>query len=424
MKTRFFLSAGLGFLILAASCTGKKEVTVRFTNPLDTDLGEEVIHITSRDYVNTVGDVPAGKLPVFIAEGDTLPSQNVDADGNGTTDEYLVLLSLPANGSLKATVHYVAVNDFPVFKSRTNIRFARYGEPGREIDSATRAQTTDTDVTQKIFQMEGPAWENDRVGFRNYFDLRNGTDIFGKRTREMVLDSVGLNREIILDNGLRVGAVYHNLSDWGMDILKVGNSLGAGSIALSVDDSMYRIGDNGIGTYHPWYEGPLESEFSFGFTDWKAAGKTFNISQYITITAGEYCYKSSLVAENAEDNMAFVTGIVNKHSDSLLVEKVSENYTALLTYAEQSEDTAYLAMGLLIPDEELLAHGKTRDTGEGITETYYAKLKAMAGTPSEYWFYAFWATGNPDFNKLGNVLKVIRKDAALRENPVKLTRID
>lgn len=50
--------------------------------------------------------------------------------------------------------------------------------------------------------MEGPAGKNDKVGFRNYYDLRNGMDIFGKITDKMVLDTIGLTGS------------YHDLSNW------------------------------------------------------------------------------------------------------------------------------------------------------------------------------------------------------------------
>ena len=376
-----------------------------------------------RFYHDSIGEIPAGQLPIFIFNGDTLPSQCVDFNHDGSTDDFLVLLSLPANGSEDVNVIYVPATQYPVFKPRTNIRFARHVDHPEELDTATRAQTADTRVTSKIFQMEGPAWENDKVGFRNYFDLRNGTDIFGKQTAEMVLDSVGLNRRIQMPNGLVVGAIYHDLSSWGMDVLKVGNSLGAGSIALSVNDSLYRIGDNGFGTFKRLFEGPLQSEFMFGFPEWKAGKDSFNINQYISITAGKYRYKSSLITGRAGSSVAFVTGIVNMHSDSLYVEKVSEHYTALLTHAVQSEDTAMLTMALLIPDDELEGYGKTRNSGEGITDTYYARLKTNEGVPVSYWFYAFWATANPEFNDLENVLGIIRKDAALMENPVSFRRI-
>ena len=44
-----------------------------------------------------------------------------------------------------------------------------------------------------LYQMEGPAWESDKVAYRFYLDERNRIDIFGKSTPKMVLDIVGKN---------------------------------------------------------------------------------------------------------------------------------------------------------------------------------------------------------------------------------------
>ena len=422
MKFRLFPFPGMMIVLMLGSCSGNQALMIRFSNHLETALQDQVIHIPAGVFADSIGEIPSGKLPVFISGQDTLPSQCIDYNHNGVPDEILVEISVPAKATLTAEIHYVPSGDYPAFVRKTNIRFARAGNLA-ETDTATRAQTDDTEVTQKIFQMEGPAWENDKVGFRNYFDLRNGMDIFGKQTPEIVLDSVGLNRRIEMPGGLVVGDIYHNLSSWGMDILKVANSLGAGSIALLVNDSIYRIGDNGRGTFKRLYEGPLQSEFMFGFPGWKAGGQSFDISQYISITAGEFRYKSSMLLNKDSRGAEFVTGIVNMHSDSLFVEKVSDHYTVLLTHAVQSEDTAMLTMALLIPTEELDRYGKTRDAGAGITQTFYARLKTRGGVPDKYWFYAFWATGYPEFKDLHNVLGVIRRDADLLENPVTVIRI-
>jgi hypothetical protein len=70
-------------------------------------------------------------------------------------------------------------------------------------------------------------WENDKIGFRNYFDCRNVKDLFGKRMPEMIIDKI---------HTPELGD-YHKLADWGMDVLHCGSSLGSGGIALLKDDS-------------------------------------------------------------------------------------------------------------------------------------------------------------------------------------------
>src|SRR5690606_24347117 len=70
----------------------------------------------------------------------------------------------------------------------------------------------------EFIRYEGPGRESDKVAYRFYLDWRNGFDIFGKKIPDMVLQNVG-------QDGYQS---YHEPADWGMDLLKVGKSLGAG----------------------------------------------------------------------------------------------------------------------------------------------------------------------------------------------------
>lgn len=55
--------------------------------------------------------------------------------------------------------------------------------------------------------------------------------------------------------GLKGGPTYHELQPWGMDILRVGNSLGAGALALETPEGLYRVGPDGKGTFHKMPDG-------------------------------------------------------------------------------------------------------------------------------------------------------------------------
>lgn len=83
--------------------------------------------------------------------------------------------------------------------------------------------------------MDGLAWENDKVGFRHYFDGRN-CRLFGKRVSEMVLDTIGLRADGYLDN------TYQVLRELECDILSVANSFGLGGIAIQLQDTLLRMG--------------------------------------------------------------------------------------------------------------------------------------------------------------------------------------
>ena len=82
----------------------------------------------------------------------------------------------------------------------------------------------------KLITYEGPGWESQMVGYRLYLDGRNAIDVFGKKTTDMVLKQVGR------------GDDYHQMQPWGMDILKVGASLGGGGFGVLEDGEARQIG--------------------------------------------------------------------------------------------------------------------------------------------------------------------------------------
>jgi hypothetical protein len=398
--------------MILSSCSKKESVVLRFHNPLQIDRNYEVVTMRYNEFTNQAGDLPVGKIPLFIDRDDTLISQNIDLNNDGIPEEILVEISIKASGNKDIRVEYVEASSFPAFPIKTNLHFASLNTPQKEIDSASRLQTIDTKVTASIFQLEGPAWENDKVAFRNYYDLRNGMDIFGKKPGMMAMDTIGLGAHS-----------YHLMSSWGMDILKVANSLGAGAIGMEKDKKLYRIGDNGLSGFERIYEGPLKSEFAFRFNNWTACNDSFEIIQYVSITAGLYCYESEVFAGFPDDSYNLIAGIVNKYSDRVLFDNAGENHVLLGTHSIQSEDTSALGMAILIPRNLYKSHDESPQTGAGITETYFARISTSMSDPAHYYFYAGWATGNSTFTEKENFVSLIKEDALKMENPIRIKKI-
>ena len=414
--------AGIFFFFSLFSCSNEEERIIQLSNPLNVERINEVVELKYSSLEEILGKPADGNLYVFESGGHLLPAQYVDYEKDGVYDDVLIEISLKANESLKINCTQVPVTEYPEFPQKTNIRFTRHADFNEELEYAERLQSSKTEISSKEFLMEGPAWENDLIGFRNYFDLRNGMDIFGKTTRKMALDNVGVNKHTVGAPAETYGKTYHELNDWGMDILKVGNSLGAGSVALFVDDSLYRIGDNGKGIYELVYEGPLRSEFRFSFPNWKAGEKTYNITQYVRITAGSYSYKSSLFIDKAEPGTEFTTGIVNLHSDKYYGESIGDEKFLLYSHDKQAFDTSYLFMGILADKERVTRYGQTREEGAGITQTFFLQLKTEAAKQLDYRFYAFWERENSSFAEMKNNLEIIQNEVLCRQNPIELLK--
>lgn len=374
----------LSFFIVALflfSCGSEISYRFEIQNAYDSDVHELGMSFTMKDMLKNFR-IPVGQWPVVMYKGEYLPSQVDDLDDDGKWDELFFLVDMKAGETKEVEVRFLDPADFPVFETRTNLRFARKDKGYEEVEYAIREQHAINTKTQEVWQMEGIAWENDHIGFRNYFDQRNGNDIFGKVTTDMVLDEVGYKDH----------PGYHEFNpEWGMDVLKVGNSLGAGSIAFSYKDSLYRVGDNGLGTCRVLCEGPLRSIFRFKFENWEMGDQLLHVTQDIMIRAGTDYYESRVFYSGTDEPVELVIGIVNMKCDDLLHEAdVGDQYRAFYTLAPQAEDTTYLGMGIKIPAEDFIGTSKAPDEGNGIIETNCIHTKIESGDPSSYKFYAVW----------------------------------
>ncbi len=386
-------------ITLFFGCTEKQNFTI--SNPFDDDITGKAV-VLSRDEVATYVTVEGTKIVLIEDnEGNVLTSQCDDIDGDGIWDELAFLISFKAGESKSLSFNAVDKSDAPEFSKRTNVRLGDKKPPYKEILNGTRLKTNESSSSSKAFQMEGPAWENDVVGFRNYFDARNGMDIYGKRTIEMVLDSVGLPGK----------QTYHELADWGMDVLKVGNSLGAGAIGMAIGDSLYRIGPSGEGHYRFICEGPVRAMFELTFSDVNINDRVYNISHQISIYAGDNFYRNKVTVEGLKGDENLITGIVDH--DLPLNKSEYEGTLYFYTFGGQAYTHENLGMAVLVNMKSFNDLFSAPEEGDGITKTYVVSLNIENNKPVEYMFLAGWelqdnGLTNPDyFNNL--IKKNIRK---------------
>ncbi len=85
-------------------------------------------------------------------------------------------------------------------------------------------------IQDKMFPYEGIGWENELIGYRIYLDERAVGDVFGKKTPGVTLPSVDYRSR------------YHEMADWGMDVMHVGPSMGIGGLGLYRDGKLARFG--------------------------------------------------------------------------------------------------------------------------------------------------------------------------------------
>ncbi|MCF8362287.1 MAG: DUF4861 domain-containing protein [Prolixibacteraceae bacterium] len=366
--------------ILFSSC-GEEQAQITVSNQSDNNFSDKGVIIERPDIEIKYGAMPEGAMAWLEDEnGERTLAQLDDLDGDMAWDELYAQIDLKAGESKSFYLIFDDHSAFTDVEYRTNIRFADISDASKEYAEAERLESTDTKSSQKYFQFEGPGWENDIVGFRNYFDARNGIDIFGKRTSEMVLDQCGLAD----------GPTYHELQPWGMDILKVGSSLGAGAIAIQTESGLHRVGPKSKGTFTLVKEGPLRSIIDLDFEGMMIDNNKVDIKHRISIAAGDPFYQSEVYIEGVP-NAHLVTGIVNLDSDEYFTMSVN-GMSAFYTHDNQAYEGEKLGLAVIAPQDNVEVV-MAPEEGEGITQTFYTAFE-LDEQPVKYYFMASWEKQN------------------------------
>ncbi len=385
-------------LCFLTACSPRSETAlVNLENTSDTELHEKAIRIPR-------SELPFEKqayVPLLLtAAGDTVPVQLGDRDGDGRWDELFFLIDLA--GKQRTTLTVKTTDDSPVYEKRTAVRFGKR-------DSATSPVTprhADTLLADQLplsigyqpYQTDGPSWENDKVGFRHYLDGRNAKDVFGKKVAYLSPDNVGINADGAVEDN------YHVMADWGRDILPVNNSVGLGGIALSVRDSLSRLGVtvadaiNNVDTtlFRVVEKGTLRSTLSIQYRNWHVGERTYHVQESPTIWPGMYAYRNDVHVAGIQGDERVLIGLVNifasKEPEEIFV---ADKWTVLYTYDKQTYDREWwLGLGLIVPTELYEGLIKAPATGP-LATSYFARLKPA--DTIQYYAVAGWELADPAF---------------------------
>ena len=217
---------------------------------------------------------------------------------------------------------------------------------------------------------EGPGWESNKIGYRLYLDWRNAIDIFGKKTEAIVLPKVGQDN---FDS-------YHEMSDWGADILKAGKGIGIGSIDRYLNKErlhFYEV-DSTIAKVE---NKAKNSSVKVHYYGWKTASDKIDFTSELTINPNQRYTKHTI--HPSKEIAGICTGIV-KQKNTELLKKVSKNkkWAYLATYGTQS----------LVPDNLGLAIFYETNTIENLVdaELDYLLVFKPRTKPTSFYFLGAW----------------------------------
>lgn len=225
-----------------------------------------------------------------------------------------------------------------------------------------------------LFKYEGVGVESDKVAYRMYIDWRNRIDIFGKATNDLVLYEVGRN-DISPEN-----EAYHEMNDWGMDIFKVGNTLGIGTYAMYEDNGFVSVETRDSVIVVISENGPVKSTASVYYYEWEVNDKKYDLQSNLSMTAGSRLVETDLMLTNNPESI--ITGFA-KHENTEFIKGSSANgWNYIALYGKQTLADDNLGIVLFYNLEDLIE--QTEDN-----ENYIVELKPEQGNV-KYYFGAAW----------------------------------
>jgi rhamnogalacturonyl hydrolase YesR len=358
-------------------CNGLPQclATLVVSNPSEFARSDQVLRFSYDEL-----GVAQGPLAALAADRSSLASQDVDTDGDGAADSVLLLVDLPARG---AETVFIVRGEAPPLRPRA------YAEISVKTDGVWQGQKyvggEFVNVDQVVLppqytdhseylRYEGPGIETEAVGYRIYLDWRNGFDIFGKRRPGLVLGGVGKDGY----------ASYHQMADWGADVLKVGDAVGIGGYGAWRNDQIVRVSDVKRRSVAVPSAGPLFAQLTIDYDEWNTGTSVTDLTAGLSMVGGSRFVDVDLTMSNPLNEVA--VGMV-RHPDTVLLRGATDvpfrTWTYVASFGQQSLFGDALGMAVLFRRTNLLE--QTQD------DHNYVTLLGPRDDSLQYAFAAFWA---------------------------------
>ena len=373
---------------------------IEIINPVNYVREQEPLYFSFYDLGLALDDEKTKHL-VAQEDGKILPSQIIDTDNDSKPDTLLVSTDLASAKTHNLKIISDAGIKVPVLKKQTQAEISI--KEGGQWNGKVYENFTNFKNVQKFtpppqytdhstfIRYEGPGIESDKVAYRVYLDWRNGFDIFGKKTNDMVLQNIGQKNY----------GDYHQDAPWGQDILEVGKTLGAGGYGFWNGKSVDLVSDVKTWDATIVENGALYSDFNIKYNEWKINGHSFDVSSDLSMNAGSRLVHTRLKiighnqASSKIDPRAQLTkdlpnisiGVV-KHPNTKLLLENDEISGSAWTYAASwgkqslSGPDSYLGMAVIFRKGD--RQKQTEDTGS------YVSIMETGGGDLDYYFVAVW----------------------------------
>ena len=394
------------FFACSPAQPAEDELTIQIANTLD-HVRKDVFITLPADKIKRHHPGWDWSKAALFCQDTPIPFQTNDIDQNGQPDEIAWVADLDSRQSRQLTSRST---DFtPAFPKRTQAELSHktggIWEDRKYIGgtftnvTALRVPPEHTDHSAYI-RYEGPGWESDKIGYRFYLDWRNAPDVFGKLTPGMTLQKIGLDDF----------NSYHRPSEWGMDVLRVGSSMGLGGFGSWTNGKVEKIAVADSIFCEIVLNGPVQSMVRTRYFGWETGkGKTDLVSE-MSITAGSRLTRHDISINESPDSLC--TGLA-KAPQTVFLHACSQKWGYMATWGKQSPNHELLGMAVLYPTSQFLE--LTADE-----ENYLAVLKTIDDRLS-YYFLAAWEKEPGGITSLEAFERYLKETLEELESPVSVT---
>lgn len=387
--------------VLFIRCSSDKYLTLSVTNRAEIKITDALVEVPIDSKEQNV---------ILIIDGTEIPNQVIDKN-----DQQVVkfVTDFNPNESKVFRIEETSDEKSTRYKARTyselsmktnNVYFDKRFR-GNKFENVTYLKVpsihTDHDA---LFKYEGPGWESEKVGYRFYLDWRNATDIFGKKYDKMILDQVGTHDTVAKDDS------YHSMQEWGMDIFKVGNSLGIGSIGMWADEKVNMVSKTDSVICSIPYTGPIEAKVNTKYFGWRVGDNKYDLNSSFSISAGSRLTKCELeISENAEN---IVTGLAKYKGTDLMKSNYKTGWNYLALYGNQTLVNKNDKLGIVVfyNADDLLELSEDE-------LSYIVKLKPNNGNVT-YYFAAAWEQEENGIKNITEFKKYLDETLNTLNNPL------
>jgi hypothetical protein len=170
------------------------------------------------------------------------------------------------------------------------------------------------------------------------------------------------------------------MQSWGMDIFKVGNSLGVGSFGMWDDGKVNMVSKTDSLFCAITQNGPVKSEITTSYFGWLVNGKKFNVKSVLSILAGSRLTENKIEISGKPGNI--VTGLAKYPGTNLIKGSSSGEWNYLGLYGHQSLADDNLGIVIFYKNKNLIELSEDN-------LSHIVKLKPNKNTLS-YYFGAAW----------------------------------